>query len=459
MVKFEGEIAFLGLGAMGFGMATNLITNSLPVVGFDVWAPTLERFTQAGGSSSSTPREAVKNATYVVFMVATAAQILSALFDEGTGAIEALKQGAVLILSSTGPPDHAPNVRKLLDERGRSDVLVVDAPVSGGTIRAANGTLTILASGTEEALSKGKPVLDAMAGPNLYIISGGLGAGTKVKMVHQVLAGIHIVMASEAMAFAAKLGLDTGKAYQALKEGEGSSWMFENRGSRMVVQDEKVHSALGIITKDVGIITAASRKSTDNSGFPLFLSSTTEQVLATGISSGFDREDDAKLTKVYLPATPTLVLDLASPATSSPPTFSPEETAKLKLVESAMKAVHLVSAMEAMSLGKRVGLDTKQLFEIIKGAAGGSWLFKERIPALLSGEWSTGGRTVGQVVDDVTEALTQANALKFPLHLASTALQVLQLAVLKGLGDEPDLAVSKIWDGVGEEGVLFPRKN
>lgn len=232
-------------------MATNLITNSLPVTGFDVWAPTLERFTKAGGSSSSTPREAVKNATYVVFMVATAAQILSALFDEGTGAIETLKQGAILILSSTGPPDHSPNVRKLLDERGRQDVFVVDAPVSGGTIRAANGTLTILASGTEEALEKGRPVLDVMAGPNLYIIPGGLGAGTKVKMVHQVLAGIHIVMASEAMAFAAKLGLDTGKAYQALKEGEGSSWMFENRGSHMVVKDEKIYSALGIIVKDV----------------------------------------------------------------------------------------------------------------------------------------------------------------------------------------------------------------
>jgi 3-hydroxyisobutyrate dehydrogenase len=232
-------------------VATNLLTHKLQVTGFDVWPPTLEKFVAAAGSSSSTPREAVKSAPYVVFMVATAAQILSALFDPETGAIETLEQGATLILCSTGPPEHSPNVRKLLDEKNRSDVKVIDAPVSGGTIRAANGTLTILASGNEEDIAGARKVLDVMAGSNLYLIPGGLGAGTKVKMVHQVLAGIHIVMSSEAMGFAAKLGLDTRKAFEVLKKGEGMSWMFENRGPHMIIPDEKVYSALGIIVKDI----------------------------------------------------------------------------------------------------------------------------------------------------------------------------------------------------------------
>jgi len=81
----SGEIAFLGLGAMGFGMATNLVKTGFSVTGFDVWQPTLERFVAAGGKSATTPRDTVREAKYVVFMVATAAQIVSAMFDKGTG--------------------------------------------------------------------------------------------------------------------------------------------------------------------------------------------------------------------------------------------------------------------------------------------------------------------------------------------------------------------------------------
>lgn len=245
------KIAFLGLGAMGFGMATNLIKKGVSVTGYDVWAPTLERFVSAGGSSATTPKETVKDAPFVVFMVATAAQIMDAMFNEENGAILALAKGATVILCSTGPPDYTPAVRKLLNEKGRSDVFLVDAPVSGGTIRAANGTLTILAAGEESAVGKAKEVLELMAGSNLFVIPGGLGAGTKVKMVHQVLAGIHICMTSEAMGFAAAMGVNTRRAFEVLKSGAATSWMFENRLPHMLVEDYAVYSALTIIVKDI----------------------------------------------------------------------------------------------------------------------------------------------------------------------------------------------------------------
>lgn len=181
---------------MGFGMASNLLKKNHHVNGFDVYPPTLTRFSSLGplASTSTSPKETVKGAHYVIFMVATAAQILSCLFSGPDAAISALEPNAVLILCSTGPPDHVPNVRRLLDQEGREDVQLVDAPVSGGTIRAANGTLTILASGTESAIAAAREILEDMAGGNLWIIPGGLGAGTNVKMVHQVLAGIHIAM-------------------------------------------------------------------------------------------------------------------------------------------------------------------------------------------------------------------------------------------------------------------------
>jgi 3-hydroxyisobutyrate dehydrogenase len=248
----SGKIAFLGLGAMGFGMATNLIKKGYPVTGFDIWAPTRERFSAAGGSSSTTPRETVRGAQYIIFMVATAAQILSAMFEGETAAIHEIPKNATLILCSTGPPEHVPYLKKLLDEKyGRRDIEVVDAPVSGGAGRAANGTLTILASGPESALSSARKVLDVMAGPNLYIIPGGLGAGTKVKMVHQVLAGVGILLTSEAMGFAAALGLNTKQVYEVLKESESTSWMFENRAGHMLEEDGIIYSALNIIVKDV----------------------------------------------------------------------------------------------------------------------------------------------------------------------------------------------------------------
>jgi 3-hydroxyisobutyrate dehydrogenase len=255
------KIAFLGLGAMGFGMATNLIKKGVSVTGYDVWAPTLERFISAGGSSATTPKETVKDAPFVVFMVATAAQIMDAMFNEENGAILALAKGATVILCSTGPPEYTPAVRKLLNEKGRSDVFLLDAPVSGGTIRAANGTLTILAAGEESAVGKAKEVLELMAGSNLFVIPGGLGAGTKVKMVHQVLAGIHICMTSEAMGFAAAMGVNTKKAFEVLKSGEGTSWMFENRLPHMLVEDKTVYSALTIIVKDIvsSVISSLSR--------------------------------------------------------------------------------------------------------------------------------------------------------------------------------------------------------
>ncbi|KAH9220032.1 NAD binding domain of 6-phosphogluconate dehydrogenase-domain-containing protein [Leptodontidium sp. 2 PMI_412] len=447
----SGKIAFLGLGAMGFGMATNLIKKSFHVTGFDVYSPTLARFTAAGGHTSSTPKETVLDAQYVIFMVATAAQILSALFDDTTGAIHNLEKGAIVILSSTGPPEHVPLVRKLLDEKyNRRDIELVDAPVSGGTIRAANGTLTILAAGPESALEKAKPVLDAMAGENLYIIPGGLGAGTNVKMVHQVLAGIHIAMTSEAMGFVAALGLDTKLAFEILRKGRGSSWMFENRTPHMLVEDRTVYSALNIIVKDIGIVTAGGR----SASFPLFLSSTTEQILASGVSSGLGLIDDSALVQIYLPQSPLAVLKLASssPSSSSATSLSPNDP-KLLLVEKIMAGVHLAAAAEAMSLGVRVGLEPKKLFEIIATAAGSSAMFVEGATQLLSGVWE--GGNVDDVIRDLTEAVEEAHKLKYPLHLTGTALQLFQLAKLKGLGKEPGIAVSRVWDGV--DGPLFPR--
>jgi 3-hydroxyisobutyrate dehydrogenase len=140
-----------------------------------------------------------------------------------------------------------------------------------------------------------------------------------------------------------------------------------------------------------GIVTAGGR----SVRFPLFLSNATEQVLATGVSSGLGLIDDAALVGVYLPKDPGLVLKLASSTTPLS-----KDDPKLKLVTQIMKGVHAAATVEAMSLGVKVGLEPQQLMEIISGAAGTSWMFKDRAPQLLSGKW-TSKRTVESVIAEL----------------------------------------------------------
>jgi 3-hydroxyisobutyrate dehydrogenase len=136
---------------------------------------------------------------------------------------------------------------------GREDIFFIDAPVSGGAKRAADGTLSIMAGAADAALEKGKFLLSEMAdSQKLYLVPGGVGAGSNMKMVHQVLAAIQILSASEGMGFAARLGLDAKEIQEAIIASDAWSWMHENRSPRMLEEDYFPGvSALTIILKDV----------------------------------------------------------------------------------------------------------------------------------------------------------------------------------------------------------------
>lgn len=156
-------------------------------------------------------------------------------------------------MCSTVPASYAQSVAKELVEHGRGDIHFIDAPVSGGALRAANGTLSIMAGAPDAALESGRFLLETMSDTNkLYLVPGGIGAGSNMKMVHQVLAGIHILGASEAMGFAAHLGLNADTIAEAIKESSAWTWMHENRLQRMLEEDwNPGASALTIILKDV----------------------------------------------------------------------------------------------------------------------------------------------------------------------------------------------------------------
>lgn len=245
------SIGFCGLGAMGLGMATNLVKQGYSVTGFDVYPPSLEKFQKAGGIPSASLSESAKDKPFYIVMVASAAQAQPALFAED-GIVNALPKGATLLLTSTVPSSYAQSVEQELKSIGRDDIFFIDAPVSGGAGRAADGTLTIMAGASAAALEKGQWLLAEMSAPSkLFIVEGGIGQGSNMKMVHQVLAAIQILAVSEGYGFGARLGLNGQDVFEAVVGSEAWSWMFENRSQRTLKEDYfPGASAVTIILKD-----------------------------------------------------------------------------------------------------------------------------------------------------------------------------------------------------------------
>jgi L-threonate 2-dehydrogenase len=284
------KVAVIGLGSMGFGMASSLQRKGFEVTGCDVSVDAVDRFVKQGGKGAKTPADAAKGAGIVVCVVLNAAQTETVLFGQN-GVAEALAKDAVFISSATMDPEVARKLARQLEATGRH---YLDAPISGGAQRAAQGELTVLASGSAAAFAKARPALDAMAA-KLYELGDAPGLGAAFKMVNQLLAGVHIVAASEAMAFAARQGLDLRKVYDVITASAGNSWMFENRMKQVLDGDYKPRSAVEIFVKDLGIVQDMAR----SARFPAPLASAALQMFLGAAGSGMGRDDDASIARLY----------------------------------------------------------------------------------------------------------------------------------------------------------------
>nr|WP_277996594.1 L-threonate dehydrogenase [Bradyrhizobium oligotrophicum] len=294
------KVAVIGLGSMGFGMATSLKRAGFEVTGCDVSADSVARFVADGGKGANSPAEAAREADIVVSVVVNAAQTEAILFGPG-GAAETMPKEAVFVSSATMDPDVARRLAKQLEATGRH---YLDAPISGGAQRAAQGELTILASGSPAAFAKARPALDAMAA-KLYELGDAAGEGAAFKMINQLLAGVHIAAASEAIAFAAKQGLDIRKVYEVITASAGNSWMFENRMPHVLDGDYTPRSAVEIFVKDLGIIQDMAR----SHRFPVPVSAAALQMFLMTSAAGMGRDDDASVARMYAQVTGTKLPD------------------------------------------------------------------------------------------------------------------------------------------------------
>lgn len=286
----QASAAVIGLGSMGLGMAQSLLRTGFRVAGCDVSPARTAPLAAAGGTVATTPAEAAQGADIVVCVVVNADQTERVLFGPD-GVAAAMAPGAVFLSCATMAPEAARGLAGRLETGG---VHYLDAPVSGGAAKAALGKLTILASGSAAAFAKARPALDAMA-ERVYELGEETGTGAAFKMVNQLLAGIHIAAACEAVAFAAKQGLDLAKVYQVITGSAGNSWMFENRVPHILAGDYRPLSSVEIFVKDLGIVQDMARETR----FPVPLAAAALQMYLATAGAGMGGDDDSSLARTY----------------------------------------------------------------------------------------------------------------------------------------------------------------
>ena len=286
----QHTVGLIGLGAMGRGMAGSLRRAGLPVQVFDVRPGAAEDFARDGGTAAPSAAALAAACRVVVSVVVNAAQTEDLLFGSG-GVAAAMQPGAVFVMCSTVDPNWSIALEARLEALG---LQYLDAPISGGAAKAASGEITMMTAGRPAAYAVAQPALDAMAG-RVYKLGDRAGAGSKVKIINQLLAGVHIAAAAEAMALGLREGVAADALYEVITHSAGNSWMFENRMAHVLAGDYTPLSAVDIFVKDLGLVLDTARASK----FPLPLSATAHQMFMQASTAGFAKEDDSAVIKIF----------------------------------------------------------------------------------------------------------------------------------------------------------------
>ncbi|MEO0522025.1 MAG: L-threonate dehydrogenase [Pseudomonadota bacterium] len=282
-------VAVVGLGSMGYGMAQSCLRAGLTVHGVDVMAENVARFKADGGNGGPIANMA-QSLDGLVVVVLNAEQVESVLFGN-EGIVPRLRTGSVVMACATVPPDFAKEMEQRCEAHG---VHFLDAPISGRSIKAAAGQLSIMASGSAAAFAAAQPILDATA-TTVFRLGDTAGAGSAMKAVNQLLAGVHIATMAEALTFGMTQGICPETFVEVITKCAGNSWMLENRAPHVVAGDYKPLSQVNIWPKDLGIVLQAAR----SSGFHAPITETALERYARAVEMGLGHEDDAAVAKVY----------------------------------------------------------------------------------------------------------------------------------------------------------------
>jgi L-threonate 2-dehydrogenase len=284
------KVGVIGLGTMGMGAALNLHRKGHAVTGCDVRETVRTEFAAAGANAVALPAELPADLDAVVVFVVNAAQTQDVLFGE-QGCLLRLRPGTVILCCATVAPEAARTLGQRMTEAG---FLMLDSPVSGGRTGAHAGTMTVMASGSDAAFARAQPVLDAIS-TKVWKLGAEPGIGSTVKMVNQLLAGVHIATAAEALALGIRAGADPRTLFEVISSSAGSSWMWQNRVPHILDGDDTPLSAVNIFVKDLGIVLDQARALT----FPLPLAAAAHQLFLAAAAHGDGAKDDAFVIRVW----------------------------------------------------------------------------------------------------------------------------------------------------------------
>ncbi|PHY05288.1 MAG: 3-hydroxyisobutyrate dehydrogenase [Alcaligenaceae bacterium] len=291
VVEVGPSVGLVGLGVMGRGVAANLLKKGFGVVGRDVNSEALSWLESIGGRAATAAHSIADHCDIVISFVVNDKQTEEMLFGTD-GLARQLKPDSVLITCSTMAPKY---VRDLALRLAALNIHLIDAPVTGGKIGAANGTLTIMVAGEPSVCARVRPILETF-GSKIFVLGNEQGMGSQMKVVNQLLCGVHIAAAGEALAMAKRAGLPLDTTLEILKSGAASSWMLGDRGTRMITESfDDVTSAVDIFVKDLGLVLDAAREQT----FAASMAHAAFLQFTTSSSHGLGRLDDAAVIKNY----------------------------------------------------------------------------------------------------------------------------------------------------------------
>lgn len=284
------SVGVIGLGSMGMGAAKSCVRAGLDVYGFDLNSQALEELGNYGAKAVSTNSvEFASELDSVLVLVVNAKQVNTVLFDSGLAV--ALRPNTPIMVSATISAEDAKQIEAKLDEHG---LVMLDAPVSGGAAKALAGEMTVMAAGSPSTFEVLAPVLNATAA-KVYNIGEAIGLGATVKIIHQLLAGVHIAAGAEAMALAARANIPLDLMYDVVTNAAGNSWMFENRMQHVVDGDYSPKSMVDIFVKDLNLVADTAK----DLKFPLPLSSTALNMFVSASNAGYGQEDDSAVIKIF----------------------------------------------------------------------------------------------------------------------------------------------------------------
>jgi putative dehydrogenase len=276
---------------MGMGAAKSCLRAGLNTWGVDLNPAALENLRQAGARDAQPSASAFADQLDAVLLLVVNAQQVNAILFGEEGLAAKLRPGTVVMVSSTLSARDAQQIEQQL---AQYQLLMLDAPVSGGAAKAASGEMTVMASGSEAAFTQLQSVLDAVAA-KVYRVGSEIGLGSTVKIIHQLLAGVHIAVGAEAMALAARAGIPLETMYEVVTNAAGNSWMFENRMRHVVDGDYSPKSAVDIFVKDLNLVADTAKAL----HFPLPLASTALNMFTEASNAGYGREDDSAVIKIF----------------------------------------------------------------------------------------------------------------------------------------------------------------